>query len=202
MLETKQERPSILVQDNFYVNPDEVRELALSQEFIAHPKHHKGKRTNRQFLTPGMKKRFEDLLGGTVTSWDTLGVNGCFQSCVARDELVYHNDKQNYAGAIFLTPKAPLESGTSFFRSKATGLRHEPTQQDAEELNIRRQKLVNRMYKTGIYDKTRWDLVDQVGNIYNRLILWNAKQVHAASCYFGVELLDSRLFQLFFFNME
>ena len=36
--------------------------------------------------------------------------------------IVYHADSQQYAGAIFLTPDAPIEAGTSFWKHKGTGL--------------------------------------------------------------------------------
>jgi hypothetical protein len=60
----------------------------------------------------------------------------------------------------------------------------------------------NSVFKTGFYDSTQFDLVDSVGNVYNRLILFNAKMIHAAPTYFGERLDDSRLFQLFFFDIE
>ena len=44
-----------------------------------------------------------------------------FNFCVAQDSLVYHCDTQQYAGMVFLTPDAPPESGTSFYRSILTG---------------------------------------------------------------------------------
>jgi len=41
-----------------------------------------------------------------------------------------------------------------------------------------------------------------VGNIYNRLVLFKSHNVHAVSEYFGETIDDSRLFQLFFFDVE
>ena len=40
--------------------------------------------------------------------------------------------------------------------------------------------------------------MDKIGNIYNRLILFDAKSIHAASEYFGNYKENGRLFQLFF----
>jgi hypothetical protein len=52
------------------------------------------------------------------------------------------------------------------------------------------------------FDRSRWEEVDRIGNIYNRLVLFDAHYAHGASGYFGSTLEDGRLFQNFFFNLE
>ena len=47
-----------------------------------------------------------------------------------------------------------------------------------------------------------WEEVDNFGNIYNRLVLFNSHNVHAVTEYFGDNINNSRLFQLFFFNVK
>jgi hypothetical protein len=59
---------------------------------------------------------------------------------------------------------------------------------------------VERIFAGGFFDRTRFEEVDRIGNVYNRLVLWNAKMIHAASGYFGQTIANSRLFQLFFFD--
>ena len=56
--------------------------------------------------------------------------------------------------------------------------------------------------KNGYLDSTEFDLVDVVGNVYNRLVLFDAQVIHAASTYFGTTKENGRLFQLFFFDLE
>jgi len=58
------------------------------------------------------------------------------------------------------------------------------------------------MYAGNYYDKTRWETVDVIGNVYNRMVVWDAQRVHAASEYFGDTLENSRLFHMFFFDAE
>ena len=53
-----------------------------------------------------------------------------------------------------------------------------------------------------IFDKTKWIEVDRVGNLYNRLVLWNGASIHSGSVYFGKDIHDARLFQVFFFNVR
>lgn len=191
-VEYNQPTPGVIVVDNFYKDPDAVRTLALAQTFEPDIRYHKGNRTTRRFLPQGMKEVFESLVGKKIKNWTAHGYNGVFQYCTAEDPLVYHVDSQSYAAAIYLTKYAPLQTGTSFYQSKATGLR---------SLTVE-DPLFDATFLGGFYDKTKFDLVDSVGNVYNRLVIWDARKIHAASEYFGTCKEDSRLFHLFFFDIE
>lgn len=185
--------PDFLVVDNFYSNPDEVRALALQQDYAPDLRYHKGQRTDKRFFAEGTKQIFESLLGRKITNWTTYNYNGIFQYCNAEDALVYHSDLQSYAAVVYLTPDAPPQCGTSFFRSK-----HRP---DIRKCHYD-DPSYNDVFKGGFYDKTKFELVDVVGNVYNRLAMWDAKLIHAATEYFGKDKTDSRLFHLFFFDIE
>ncbi len=182
--------PSFIVVDNFYKNPDDVRNYALRQNFREHKEYHKGCRTDSLHKFVGLKERFELLIGKKIKNWDYYGTNGCFQYCIAGDNLVYHFDGQTYAGLIYLTPDAPPNTGTSFYRSKYT----KKMKVSNEDHSV--------VFKNGFLDSTEFELVETVGNIYNRLILFDAKFIHAASCYFGTTKENGRLFQLFFFDLD
>jgi hypothetical protein len=60
----------------------------------------------------------------------------------------------------------------------------------------------NIVFQNGFLDPTQFDVVDVIGNVYNRLVLFDAQFIHAASCYFGNNISNGRLFQLFFFDFE
>jgi hypothetical protein len=183
---------TIIVVDDFLRDPDSVRSLALRQNFVK--MHSAGLRTERQFLDiESYREAFEELLGRRLTNWDDNAANGRFQCCFASDAIPYHSDSQSSAGVLFLTPNAPLEAGVSFFRGRLTGLRGRSTDQRLMELT----------FGGGAeFDRSRWEEVDRVGNIYNRLVLFDAHLAHGASAYFGTTLSDGRLFQNFFFNLE
>ena len=137
-----------------------------------------------------MKESFENILNCKIKNWEKYHINGCFQICVGGDQLVYHFDDQEYAGIIFLTPDAPPQTGTSFYRSRHT----KKMKCDNTDENV--------VFKNGYLDSTEFEVVDVVGNIYNRLVLFDSKMFHAASNYFGKNLENGRLFQLFFFDLE
>lgn len=185
-------KPELIVVDNFYEDPDLVRRVALEQTYETNFDSYKGNRTSKKFLPRGLKQTFEGLIGRRITVWEEFNYNGIFQYCTAQVPLVYHTDPQSYAGIVFLTPDAPPQTGTSFFRSKSHKVRKvKPTD-----------SLANEIFNNEFYDKTRFELIDSVGNIYNRLVLWDSNIIHAASEYFGSNINNSRLFHLFFFDAE
>jgi hypothetical protein len=184
--------PEIIVIDDFLPRADEVRELALRQTFLK--MHCAGMRTQEQFLhVAPFRQKFELILGRKLANWDDNDANGRLQCCLACDAVPYHSDTQDQAGVLFLTPGAPIDAGLSFFRSKASGLRG----------RVSDPLLMKATFGDGSeFDRSRWEEVDRVGNLYNRLILFNARLAHGATSYFGTALGNGRLFQNFFFNLE
>jgi hypothetical protein len=183
-----------VVVDDFYEDPHGIREVALKENFTANNQYHKGQRTDSRFFVDGTKEIFENLIGAEIENFysNSQYSNGVFQFCTAEDQLVYHVDGQDWAGAVYLTPYAPYESGTSFYAAKGSRVRHESEFSEA----------LPDPFFGGFYDSTKFDLVDTVGNVFNRLVLWDARLIHAANKYFGKDKNDSRLFHLFFFNLK
>ena len=163
------------------------REYALRQEYENQSEWYKGRRTLEQHFVPGTKREIENIMGIKIKEWESHAMCGKFQYCTPQDLLVYHWDGQTWAGMVYLTPNAPYDCGTSFYAHKS-GIRHE------SDFNS------NEAFSGGYYDSTKFDLVDVVGNIFNRLVLFDAKSIHAASKYFGTNIDDSRLFHIFFFD--
>lgn len=188
------------VVDNFYEDPVAVREFALSQPFFP-GEGAVGHRTRKQFLFDGLKERFEQIIRQKIQDhtddgygWRDIGINGRFQYCPAGTNLVYHCDAQKWAAMVFLTPDAPPSCGTSFFRHKETKVHHN-SQIDwdaGQGLKVFNQKT--------FLDGTPYEKVDQIGNIFNRLVIFDGGLIHSASEYFGWDINSSRLFHIFFFN--
>jgi hypothetical protein len=185
-------KPNIVVVDDFLPNPDRIRELALRQTYVADDQLYKGRRSDQQFLNESGPNAatFGQLLQREITDWTRHGMSGRFQWCIPTDPLVFHADGQTHAGTIYLTPKAPPEAGLSLWRSKITG-----AYRPVDDPGIRA-----RTFDGNLLDPTKWELVDRIGNKYNRLVLWDGNLIHSASCYFGTELANARLFWMFFFD--
>lgn len=185
--------PGFWVVDNFYANPNWVREFALNQEYeINHDgeRGYIGTRTRRQFLFDGIKEQFEYIMNRRITRWEDHGMNGRFQYNMAGEPLVYHADLQTWAGMLYLTPDAPWSSGTRTHALKGTDIRH------------RLHPRINECFLPGSrnFDGTRFDTVDQIGNVYNRLVIFNAGYLHSAVDYFGFTKDNCRLWHMFFFD--
>jgi hypothetical protein len=201
--------PHLLVADNFYKDPDEIRSFALEQKFGPNLKFYKGKRTSERFLWPFMKEEFERLLGRPIVDWLNQPANGCFQITGYNDPLVWHSDVQSYAAAVYLTPDAPIDAGTSFWRDKKHGSRrppNHPLEYDRFADDAARSTAQGEIYNDyNIVNPDNWELVDRVGSVYNRLVIWDAQLIHSASSYAGLEseVADkARLVQLFFFTVR
>jgi hypothetical protein len=201
--------PHMVVVDNFYKDPNDVRDFALQQEFGANLAAYKGKRTAERFLWPFLKEEFERILGRPILDWLNQPANGCFQITGYDDPLVWHSDSQSYAAAVYLTPNAPITAGTSFWRDKVHGCRrppNHPLEYDRFANDEARINAQNDVYNDfNITHPDNWELVDRIGCVYNRLVIWDAQIIHSASSYEGLvsDVADqARLVQLFFFTVR
>lgn len=182
-------KTKLIITDDFYSNPDDVRNYALSQPFEIKG-NYPGLRT-KPYLPEDVKNAIQHIVfnaGGTVTDWlEYSGYNGAFQICTALDRTWIHSDQYNtWAAVCYLTPNAPLSSGTALYRHKESG----------EYENLRNEN------RSEGYDYTKWEKTDYVANKYNRIVMYRGNLYHASLDYFGDTYQNSRLFQTFFFNTE
>jgi len=189
--------PVVYIIDNFYQDPDSIRQLALNTKKNADLRYWKGKRSYPlpQEQISHLKPFFENILHEKISN-----LRSHFHVCNVEDPLVYHSDSQRWAGAIFLTPDAPPEAGTSLWKSKNSGMRTSPTIEEANKRGITLKELVDLTYKNALLDETKWENIDRIGNVYNRCAIWRGNLNHSASKYFGHDDQSARLFQLFFFE--
>ena len=180
--------------DNFYDTPDAVREFALQQEYVegGFGRGFIGRRTEQQFLFPNLKERFESIMSRPITKWEEYGMNGRFQIAWSGEPLVYHCDNQQWGGMLYLTPNAPYQCGTTLYAHKQTRARtYYEEGWDASWKDIPGDPHL---------DGTPWEPVDVLGNVYNRLVIFDASAIHSASQYFGTVKENARLWQMFFFD--
>jgi hypothetical protein len=187
---------NLMIIDNFYTNAMETRNHILTQEFKVMG-NYPGQRTV-SYANQHLKEMIQGYIqhfAGRIIDWpegnDTY--NGAYQYTTSRNRTWVHNDGwNNWAGVLYLTPNAPVNSGTGIFRYK-DGTR------TVDEAEARGNK---KIIDDHSQDYTKWELVDRVGNIFNRLVLFNSKQYHASLDYFGTNKENGRLFQVFFFSTE
>lgn len=177
---------SLIIVDDFYDNPDDIRNIALNMNYDI-VGNYPGKRT-KPFYIDGIKEKLESILNKNITYWPDK-YNGSFQYTTQNNKSWIHRDATQWSVIVYLTPNAPLDSGTKTYIHKPTGLRESFNNKDIEE------KLNN-----DTYNYNNWGVIDKIGNIYNRALFFKGLKTHKSDQYFGSTLQDGRLFQTFFFN--
>jgi hypothetical protein len=176
----------------------EVREFALKQEFKVRG-NYPGQRTEA-FLTDNTRQKIKEILypfAGEITWWGG-DYTGSFQYTTSSDRSWIHADSTtDWAAVCYLTPDAPLSAGTGLFRHKETGWSNFDYKRENDSEYMKGAPPGHDMQ-----DYTKWEMVDRVGNVFNRLIMYRADNYHVSLDYFGKDMYDGRLFQVFFFNTE
>lgn len=197
-------KTNVIVTDNFYQDPDEVRAFALKQPFNVKG-NYPGQRTQTFHNWPGLKdgiQRIVENAAGKITFWESEYTTN-FQYTTKKDKSWIHpdsdwNDDMPWAGVCYLTPNAPVSGGTGLFRHKETGLDRPPRLENGD--------MDEEWLKEHVWphsrDFSKWDMTAMVGNVYNRLVLYRGDLFHSSLDYFGEGLEDGRLFQTFFFNTQ
>ena len=193
----------LIIIDNFYNNEMETRNFILTQEFKVRG-NYPGQRT-RSFANSDLKDIIQDYItpfGGKIIEFpmpdetnkdDNNIYNGAFQYTTSRDRSWIHVDGfNNWAGVLYMTPDAPVSAGTGFYKYK------DGTTYEADIKIMDNKEEIDAFCQ----DLTKWEQVDKVGNLFNRLVLFNSKRYHMSLDYFGNSKENGRLFQVFFFSTE
>lgn len=185
---------SIVVIDDFFSDPHYIRQQAFNMKWYDQKGNHPGRRTDAD-RHPTVKTALENAIGEKIINWDAdwNWANGAYNLCTQTDKCWIHADQGNtWACVVYLTPNAPIESGTALYKHKKTGIR--TFQHDNMDL-------MDELYKDSL-DFTAWEMTDYVGNIFNRAIVYRGNYFHAAVQYFGHSDDYCRMHQTFFFSTE
>ena len=172
-----------LIIDDFLDNPDEIRNFLIDNK-VSFEKtgSYPGKRTPPVDNLDYKNMIVEKLHKVLPFKIKMKPFSFSFQLCLSGDETWVHLDPSDWTGVLYLTPNAPIESGTLFFK------------EDVE--------LVKRLRAPEGFGKMGVDLISTVGNVYNRLVLWRGSEIpHRSNMTgFGDCLENGRLTQVFFFD--
>ena len=207
----------IYIVDDFYPNPDKVREKALKEFFYPGRKGTKtmfpgdrtlGRITLENFLY--VKNRLETIIGKRMIHFPrdnsntafTLGketkhslLNWVHHDCAHLTEAITKEfDGKAWASVCYLSPNAKADHGTGLFRAKNTNEVFK-----TKEMKIAPQSGFKEFWKPdGIFD-----LHTYAANIYNRLIMYPANYWHAPfNAGWGHDKESGRLVQVCFFTTE
>ncbi|WP_211257277.1 DUF6445 family protein [Streptomyces megasporus] len=199
-------RSKVIIVDDFYPNPDVIRERALRSEYadIASTRY-PGYQSRHSIQSDAIKRTFEALIGARVQVDRSRFTWGGFRFITGesgRQTTVHADVNIDWAAMVYLTPGADMSTGTGFFRHKETGLEGPPTDRQARahgfaDAQAFQQKVVARDER----DLSKWELSTTIAPVYNRLILFRGCEFyHAPLAGLGVGPASSRLTHSFFFN--
>lgn len=179
------------IEDGFYEDPMNVREVALSMDFNI-TGNYPGVRTEAcggEYFT-NIKKSFENILQREITYWPDE-YNTAFQYTTEESTTWIHHDPTKWAAVVYLTPNAPVLSGTSIYRHIPSGI-YKHTESSLLDFN-NNNKLI----------EEEWEEIAFCGNIFNRLVLYEGTYYHRSKVPgFGTDKYSGRLFQTFFFDAK
>lgn len=199
----------VTIIENFYENPDSIRKFALAQKFT-----YCKDMPNIEYVYPGCrtkdlsflnKELFDKICTKVVSVFhneehDLMRwlISTSFQSVTEeyKDGVIHTDHNTIFAAVLYLTPDAPLNSGTSLF--KPNNNFDEKAYQKALKDNDLRFKSGEIAMDTNYHHM--FDEIVRVNNVYNTLILYEGQHYHAANQFFGKTMADSRLSQVFFIN--
>ena len=201
----------VIVVDDFYEDPDEVRRYALgltyaeyqprwyssALEVTENPLKGKGVR----LATTAIRQKLSQLVHRPAEeeTWETAGDgwNGAFhyktgnpivRALVPFDSSIHNHVGRaedvkpgGWSGLVYLNPKPEQNAGTSIWRHKKTGS-------------------CWALEPTYSVEWADFELILDVENRYNRLVLFYASIYHLAGGGWGKTVDDARLFQTFFWN--
>lgn len=196
-------RRFLLVRDDFYSDPEDVRRIAQSMKF-EETGDITGFMTSEVYHPAGVRQRLERVLGVKITRWDDdpdKG-NGIFYQAFSRGSQKetpgVHSDEpyEDITVLIYLTPGLPIDCGTSLWQHRATGLVNAPTQRDARCRKTTLTKLRDRL-EVDSENRQKWIEIDRAGYQFNRMVAYASGMLHSASRHYGSNLRDGRIYQTF-----
>jgi len=192
--------------DDFYESPMKIRQYALEQSyFFCHEK------PDIKYVFPGMRTAdLSDLNSSLyqnvckkimsifhIPEYDELRFQLLTNFQIVQEKYqsgIIHVDGDTiFSGILFLTPDAPLNSGTSLYKPNAKF--NQTAFQNALDLNdsLFKENLPVNFEHHDMFDETL-----RVNNLFNRLVIFEGHIPHSANNFFGTTKHNSRLTQVFF----
>jgi hypothetical protein len=197
-----------LIVNDFLPFPTQVRAWALSQNFYNakqftekynHYTNWPGVRTDHVMELDGA---YADFVLSRIVNLAMMNFGGKNYSVKSffqvhgendGDSWVHQDNDVDVAGLIYLSPDAPVTSGTTLYRCN--------DHSRWINLHIDDMTKINRQERKDLYDEI-FEPVDIIGNVFNRMVMYRGDIFHKSNDYFGKTLQDSRLTQVFFLTAE
>ena len=199
-------RRSIIIIDDFYSEPEKVRQIALNSPYPSPESTYTypGKNSQDKYYPPELHNRFESILNRKLTPAQP---NGYFRLSLESDSYrqdVHVDPSWEFGAVCYLNSSEQCidEGGTSFWMHNKTKMERCPqTDQEAKHYGYSSAKEAwwTTVYGEGL-DRSKWTRYLLSPMKYNRIVIFRADLWHSHNYNFGNSLENGRLVQLFFFN--
>jgi len=193
--------------DNFYDNPDQIRAYALQQNFYKRSGNYPGLRSDP--ITQLNVDLFNYCIDKITRLYYTDGqrikytANSLFQWAGQEHETGWiHQDaihEFDLAGVVYLTPDAPKNCGTDLYVPNMINITNytvptDPFTASTQDMSAYRAEQLK-------YN-SQFTKIQQIENQYNRLVMYDCRQWHAQSGFFGTNKYNARLIQVVFIGLQ
>lgn len=201
---------NIIVIDNFYKNPLEVRDYALQKaKYLTGAQvgpEFPGTESVKGFYSPEIIKKIEDAIGKKIEVNPRDYSFGVFSKTFASDEKrrSVHVDASDWTALLYLSRPQDCQGGTVFYEHKGLGWSQIPSLEELQSKGyLSREEFIQGDLKRDSKNFENWKVSSRIGMKFNRLLLFRSGDLfHAAEGYFGDCDLNCRLLQLFFFRTK
>lgn len=202
----------VTILDNFYPEPQNIRNLALSLDYSPKPgANYPGGEAysdaidwapiKQQIFTCIQSKKEEKIIPGKNF------LQGKFRLANSGDNKTrpdgVHQDQQRYSAVIYLSRNQDLYGGIGLYKCKGTG-ELAMTAKWVQMISLRSNaepgdKTFTAYLKSYMCDWDNWELVGELPMQFNRAIILMSRCFHASTGLFGSSKIDGRLTQHFEF---
>jgi len=205
-------KQQFIIVDDFYPDPFEVRNMALSIPMSDQSKgNYAGTMSMHAWFTDEHRQILTTLTNEPVDS--SGGLNGYFRYTQGTDTMTQYihfdpKPRQCWAGLVHLSDQRNIDQhgshlcGTKFWRHKRTGLECIPMTQEGIELyGWKNGDDLKQFLETEGTDEDLWSETFNIPARFNRLVLFRPWHFHSPGSAFGDSLATCRLVQLFFLSL-
>jgi hypothetical protein len=197
---------SIIIIDDFYSDPNKIREYALNQNYPQPDDNYTypGKNSENGFYPIELHQKFEKILNRKLIPAPR---NGYFRISLEKDsykQYIHVDPNWEFGAVCYLNPpyQSIDEGGTSFWIHNETRMEKLSTSNaECEFYGCSSQKefWYTTVYGDGL-DPSKWTRYLLATMKYNRIVIFRSNLWHSHNYNFGNSLENGRLVQLFFFN--
>lgn len=201
---------SILIVDDFLTDPDYFRDVAKKMDFpdLRDISNFPGRNSLQRLNAPDIDAVVSNLVHDNLEPLTQLS-HGKFRLTLKDDKgrAKVHLDNSQWSGILYLSKDGETNSGTDFFRHKATGL--DSTLLSDQKIKSlgwqnrdRANQEINKIVQNDTNEDDKWEHIMRVPMKYNRLLLLRPWLWHTAGPGFGESFEDGRLIYLMFYKSK